>query len=104
MSLVVLLWFFSLLFLSVAGFGVFSWACSDCICLERANISSYAWVRLCESVKLMLVMFANASFSSTFAFSRACSEYAVIIWVSISRAWFAAAPYPWAAAVDFLWI
>ena len=48
--------------------------------------------------------FSIASLSYIFSFSRSCSVSAIIIGVSVYCAWFYDAPYPWSAAVDFLWV
>ena len=50
----------------------------------------------------MLMKFAIDSLSAISTFVRACSAFAVIIWESVSCAWFAASPYPWSAAVAVL--
>ena len=50
----------------------------------------------------MLARFDIASLSPISAFLRDCIAPDIIIWASVSCAWFAVAPYPWEEAVVFL--
>ena len=99
---------FSIIFFLSSGVlfvdGVFAlvWTCSSYSCLESTKIVSCAWVRIWNSVGLVLVRFAISSLSSIAAHASTCSASALLTWVSVSCVWFFDAPYPWAAAVTFL--
>lgn len=71
------------LFFLVADFLVFIWYWSLWNWLDRANIFSCYWVRLCDSIKLILVRFSISSLSSIVAFVMSCSASSVIVWVSV---------------------
>ena len=65
------------------------------------SLSSCSWVRLWESVRLMIVIFSIVSLYFIVIFSNACSSFTLITWAFVLCAWFAEAPYTWAVAVDF---
>ena len=99
-------WYF---FLWVAGFSVsglleFIWSYRVCSFLESTKISSCSWVKLWDSVMLVLVRFDIASLSSIESFASSCSVSAVIIWESVTCLWYSEALYPCATDVAFLQI
>ena len=98
----VFLWLFVPLLLVGCSVLVFVWACSFYIWLVSAKFSSCAWLRLCESFKLMIVMSSIASLSLVVTFVGSCSAFAIIIWVSVSCAWFDAEPCTWEVCAAFL--